>query len=112
MTEHKQLEEILKSIYLGDDEHDKKVFLDETYTGFSEAITKLETMLREARADRKPNVDLNDFRYDLKSVDDPIERFNIFITKWCVSVPHLLDSDENDGETIRETIATLPGEVT
>ena len=32
------------------------------------------------------------------------ERFNKFIEKWCNSSAHLLDSDENDGEEIRDLI--------
>ncbi len=34
-----------------------------------------------------------------------IEIFNAFIKKWCgESYPHLIDSDENDGERFRELI--------
>lgn len=36
-----------------------------------------------------------------------IEKFNAFIKKWCGdSYPHLIDSDENDGEDFRQSILT------
>lgn len=43
----------------------------------------------------------------LRYADDPIEAFNLFIKAW---VPeewhgHLLDTDENDGQFVRDHIA-------
>lgn len=35
-----------------------------------------------------------------------IERFNLFIKRWCKdNYPHLIDSDENDGEDFRLTVS-------
>lgn len=53
------------------------------------------------------NIDLNDPKYMLQFIKDPIEKFNMFITKWCPDTPHLLDSDQNDGQEIRDMIAAL-----
>lgn len=37
--------------------------------------------------------------------EDIIKEFNKFIKKWCGSYyPHLIDSDENDGEEFRQLI--------
>jgi len=37
--------------------------------------------------------------------EDIIKEFNKFIEKWCgSSYPHLIDSDENDGEEFRQLI--------
>ncbi len=36
------------------------------------------------------------------------KEFNIFIKKWCGNdYPHLIDSDENDGERFREKLRNL-----
>lgn len=51
--------------------------------------------------------DLNDPKYMLQFIDDPIEKFNMFIKKWCPDYAHLIDSDDNDGEEIRQMIAAL-----
>lgn len=56
------------------------------------------------------NVDLNDPKYALQLIDDPIEKFDMFIKKWCPDYSHLLDSDENDGEEIRQMILDLKAE--
>lgn len=53
------------------------------------------------------SVDLNDPKYMLQFIDDPIEKFNMFIYKWCPDYSHLIDSDDNDGEEIRQMIADL-----
>lgn len=55
-------------------------------------------------------VDLNDPKYMLQFIDDPIEKFNMFIKKWCPDYAHLIDSDDNDGEEIRQMIAALKAE--
>ena len=37
-----------------------------------------------------------------------VDKFNQFIKKWCGDkFPHLIDSDENDGESFREAIVCL-----
>ena len=41
----------------------------------------------------------------VKRSDGIEEKFNAFIKKWCGSnAPHLLDTDENDGEYFRELL--------
>lgn len=40
-------------------------------------------------------------------VEEIQKKFNRFIEKWCgVNFPHLIDSDENDGEEFREELRT------
>ncbi len=40
-----------------------------------------------------------------KTEEEIIERFNLFIKKWCgSSFPHLIDSDENEGEEFRDFV--------
>lgn len=51
--------------------------------------------------------DLNDPNNFLRNIDNPIERFNLFIKKWCPNYSHLIDNDQNDGEEIRAMIANL-----
>lgn len=53
------------------------------------------------------NVNLNDPKYMLQFIDDPIEKFNMFIYKWCPDYAHLIDSDQNDGQHIRNMIEQL-----
>lgn len=57
------------------------------------------------------NVDLNDPKYMLQFIDDPIEKFNMFIKKWCPDYAHLIDSDDNDGEEIRDMIFSLQSRI-
>lgn len=41
------------------------------------------------------------------STEKAIEEFNKFVEKWCkTNYPHLLDSDENDGERFRQNLRT------
>lgn len=54
-----------------------------------------------------PDIDLNDPRYQLQSVTDPVAKFNLFIEKWCPDYAHLIDSDDNDGEEIRRMLREL-----
>ena len=55
-----------------------------------------------------PQLDLNDPANFLSSVDDPVEKLNLFIRKWCGdNAAHLLDNDDNDGEVMRQLIAGL-----
>ena len=43
-----------------------------------------------------------------KEIEELIDEFNDFIKKWCGnSYPHLIDSDENDGEVFRDNIKLL-----
>lgn len=53
------------------------------------------------------NIDLNDPKYYLQLIDDPIEKFNMFILKWCPDYSHLIDSDNNDGQYIRDMLSEL-----
>ena len=49
-----------------------------------------------------------DFDIDVRYEADVIKAFNKFIQKWCGSnAPHLLDSDEQDGQFMREKIEDL-----
>lgn len=49
-----------------------------------------------------------DFSIDVRNEKDVIEAFNKFIKKWCGdSYPHLIDSDENDGQFMRDKIIEL-----
>jgi len=44
--------------------------------------------------------------------EEIIEKFNEFIKKWCGdNAPHLLDSDENDGEEFREALSLKEQEI-
>lgn len=44
-------------------------------------------------------------RKETDNMEKIIEDFNSFIKKWCGSnFPHLIDSDENDGERFRQKI--------
>lgn len=54
-----------------------------------------------------PSVDLNDPRYNLESIKDPVEKFNMFIRKWCPDAAHLLDSDQNDGQAVRDMLESM-----
>ena len=46
-----------------------------------------------------------DFSIDVRYEQDIIKAFNKFIEKWCGgNYPHLIDSDENDGQFMREKI--------
>lgn len=54
-----------------------------------------------------PDIDLNDPKNMLQFIDDPIEKFNMFIKKWCPDYSHLIDSDMNDGQEIRKMIRNL-----
>lgn len=75
-----------------------------------DAIMQLITAERkrwEQQAAWTPPVDLNDPRYTLRLTTDPIEKFNLFIKKWCPDYAHLIDSDQNDGQVIRNMIAEL-----
>ena len=41
-----------------------------------------------------------------KAVEEIQEKFNGFIKKWCGNYyPHLIDTDENDGEEFRQFVA-------
>lgn len=52
-----------------------------------------------------------DHTIDVRYEPDLMEAFNKFIQKWCGGYyPHLIDSDENDGEFIRQKIAALTTE--
>lgn len=45
------------------------------------------------------------------TVEEIVEKFDTFVKKWCVdSVPHLLDSDDNDGEDFRQAILAYGAE--
>lgn len=47
---------------------------------------------------------------DVRYEDDLLKAFDKFIEKWCgVSYPHLIDSDENDGEFMRDKIREALG---
>lgn len=65
----------------------------------------------EAEGWKHNGIDLNDTNYMLQFIDDPIEKFNVFIQKWCPDYPHLIDSDDNDGEKIRQMITALQNQL-
>lgn len=66
----------------------------------------------EREANLTPCLDLNNPKNQLSSVKDPIEKFNLFIKKWCLDYPHLIDSDQNDGQEIRAMLRDLLAEKT
>lgn len=46
----------------------------------------------------------------VKDIGKIEEDFNLFIKKWCGNnYPHLIDSDENDGEIFRDKLRNLMG---
>lgn len=53
------------------------------------------------------SVNLNDPKYMLQFIDDPVEKFNMFLYKWCPDYSHLIDTDQNDGQIIRDLLAQL-----
>lgn len=70
-----------------------------------EAITALiDKRVREAT---KPPLDLNAYENQLSAQVSDIEAFNLFIRKWCPHATHLLDTDDNDGQYIRDRLAQL-----
>lgn len=53
-----------------------------------------------------------DHSIDVRYEKDVFEAFDKFIKKWCGDYyPHLIDSDENDGQFIRDKIASKLQEV-
>lgn len=49
-----------------------------------------------------------DHSIDVRYEEDVIEAFNKFIKKWCgKNYPHLIDTDEQDGQFMREKIESL-----
>lgn len=55
-----------------------------------------------------PLGDSIDFSIDVRYETDVIEAFNKFIKKWCGSnYPHLIDTDEQDGQFMRDKIQEL-----
>jgi hypothetical protein len=54
--------------------------------------------------EQQATIDLNDSQYRLNTISDPVEKFNMFIKKWCPDYAHLIDSDQNDGEEIRQML--------
>ncbi|HJQ07972.1 MAG TPA: hypothetical protein VJ836_00660 [Candidatus Saccharimonadales bacterium] len=70
------------------------------------ALSQLIQAEREA-ARSTPTVDLNDPQYMLRFIDDPIEKFKMFIKKWCPDYSHLIDTDDNDGQEIRNMLNRL-----
>lgn len=49
-----------------------------------------------------------DWSIDVRYEEDVIEAFNKFIKKWCGShYPHLIDTDEQDGQFMRDKIQAL-----
>lgn len=79
---------------------------DETLTEFNkrrkQAILTAHQAAVEA-AEEKAN--MVDHTIDVRNEPDVIKAFNLFIQKWCGrSYPHLIDSDENDGEFMRDKI--------
>ena len=49
-----------------------------------------------------------DHSIDVRYEEDVIKAFDKFIEKWCEDYfPHLIDSDENDGEFMREKIREI-----
>jgi uncharacterized protein YllA (UPF0747 family) len=74
------------------------------WRGYEAIITQLEVMEREVRKEH----DKINHNIDVRYEDDIIKAFNKFIEKWCGShFPHLIDTDENDGEYMREKIREL-----
>lgn len=63
-----------------------------------------EYLLAEIEAARREGEPI-DHSIDVRYEEDVIEAFNKFIKKWCgSSYAHLIDSDEQDGEFMREKI--------
>ncbi|TFB85823.1 hypothetical protein E3O44_12540 [Cryobacterium algoricola] len=57
-----------------------------------------------------PPLDLNAYENQLQSQASDIDAFNLFIKKWCPHSSHLLDSDDNDGQYMRDRINQLTQE--
>jgi hypothetical protein len=56
----------------------------------------------------EPQGGVVDHTINVRGEQDAVEAFNKFIRKWCGSnYPHLIDSDQNDGEFVREKIQWL-----
>ena len=59
----------------------------------------------------KKDTDTKDMSEEKES--EIVEKFNVFIKKWCGnSYPHLIDSDDNDGEDFRDEIKSLESRLT
>jgi len=98
--------------------------LDEILTEYGKRDQFLEPMARQTAktallqwADRRaeklvveatmPKLDLNAYENQLSSQVSDIDAFNLFIKKWCPHAAHLLDSDDNDGQYMRDRITAL-----
>jgi hypothetical protein len=71
------------------------------------AIVRMQAEKKWGDPSYNPNIDLNNVKNMLQFIDDPIEKFNMFLLKWCPAYSHLIDSDDNDGQEIRHMIAEL-----
>lgn len=80
------------------DEHDPNTSRLVHLTPVADAIMQLLTQAR-----KEPEIDHG---IDVRNEDDPLKAFDLFIKKWCPRHHvHLVDSDENDGEFMRQKIA-------